>query len=224
MVLEGRITKEEFNDLVLTLIEKSQQLHDEWERIEHVCGDKVVYYLCKRNYYRLVNPTRVSSNNNAILDDDTDDDEANDILQNCSTIEPEDNNCCNSLPQAPNSQNHQQVYHVYEYHIVYSPAYSVPVLYFDPKTTDGRRLALEEIWNTVNLEYAQSVKYDAWSFISQQEHPLLGRVFYFIHPCHTSNFMQIITGKGSNEKLYLCTWLSAVGPVIGLQLSPSYFL
>lgn len=220
MVLDGRITKEEFNNFALALIEKSQQLNDQWERIEHAVGNNIVHYLRKRNCHRLVEIKQNSS-----IDDSSmiaDDDDQDMVLQNCTTIEPEDN-CCTTLPEISNIESNQQV-HVYDYHVVYSPAYAVPVLYFDAKTLDGRRLTLDEIWNTVNLEYATNIQYDAWSLISQQEHPLLGRVFFFIHPCHTSDFMNIISGKGSNQKLYLCTWLTAVGPVVGLQLPTSYFI
>ena len=222
MVVDGRITKEEFNNFALVLIERSQQLHDKWERIEHTIGNNIVYYLRKRNCHRLVErkPTSSTDNSSSIIADDDDEDI---ILQDCTTTEAEDN-CCITLSESSNSESTQQIYHVYDYHVVYSPAYAVPVLYFDAKTADGRRLTLDEIWNTVDLEYATNIQYDAWSLISQQEHPLLGRVFYFIHPCHTSNFMNLINGKGSSQNLYLCTWLTAVGRVVGLQLSTSYFV
>ncbi|XP_065922330.1 ubiquitin-like-conjugating enzyme ATG10 isoform X2 [Magallana gigas] len=109
----------------------------------------------------------------------------------------------------------------YEYHILYSPSYGVPVLYFNAHTQGGKLLALEEIWKRVPDVYKERLSEERWTFITQQEHPLLGRPFYYLHPCHTADLMKnspVLTDK----RHYIVSWLSAVGPVVGLKLPLEY--
>lgn len=106
---------------------------------------------------------------------------------------------------------------VFVYHIVYSQSYSVPILYFNAYHADGKLLTLEEIWNKIPNCYQDSVKINKWNMITQQEHPELGIPYFTIHPCYTADFMS--SCKSSN---YLITWLSIVGPLVGLNLLCEY--
>ncbi|XP_043920188.1 ubiquitin-like-conjugating enzyme ATG10 isoform X3 [Protopterus annectens] len=113
----------------------------------------------------------------------------------------------------------------YEYHVVYSSSYQVPVLYFRACYTDGKPLTLEEIWGSVNECYRDHLLQEAWETITQQEHPLLGQPFFVLHPCRTAKFMSAIFPKAQQSKCpvnYITTWLSMVGPVVGLNLHLSY--
>jgi len=116
--------------------------------------------------------------------------------------------------------------HIYEYHIVYSTSYQVPVMLFNGYHLDGRYLNFDEIWDDVPPRYKnEEIK---WSFITQKDHPVLGVPFYHVHPCHTSKLMSVVsTNIQSNplvrEDTYLLSWLSLVGPVVGLQLSFRWF-
>lgn len=118
------------------------------------------------------------------------------------------------------SNKSTRVPRTYEYNIVYSHSYGVPVLYFNVYTTEGAVVGLEEVWGAVPPPHSEQVDRDRWTMLTQQEHPLLGRPYFQLHPCHTADLMkQVPPCRHSN---YLVTWLSAVGPVIGLRLPLAY--
>ncbi|GFO18860.1 ubiquitin-like-conjugating enzyme atg10 [Plakobranchus ocellatus] len=112
----------------------------------------------------------------------------------------------------------------YEYHVVYSESYCVPVLYFNVFTPDGKLLPLNEVWKLCPQSYQSFIEENKWATLTQQEHPLLGRPYLQLHPCHTGDLMaQVTRGKGKEQgKHYLATWLSTVGPLTALQISPAY--
>ncbi|KAM9321977.1 ubiquitin-like-conjugating enzyme ATG10 isoform 1-T1 [Pholidichthys leucotaenia] len=112
-----------------------------------------------------------------------------------------------------------------EYHILYSCSYSVPVLYFRASTQEGRSLTLEEVWSSVHPNFQRRLKNSPLNTIAQQEHPLLGQPFFMLHPCRTEEFMRPML-QAAQEKLrpvnYVLSWLSAVGPVVGLDVPLKY--
>ncbi|KAM4623680.1 ubiquitin-like-conjugating enzyme ATG10 [Polymixia lowei] len=113
----------------------------------------------------------------------------------------------------------------YEYHILYSCSYRTPVLYFRAFTLEGRSLSLDEVWNTVHPNYKLRLQQSPWDTITQQEHPLLGQSFFVLHPCRTEEFMTPVVRAAQEEHRevnYVVTWLSVVGPVVGLDLPLSY--
>ncbi|XP_029859533.1 ubiquitin-like-conjugating enzyme ATG10 isoform X3 [Aquila chrysaetos chrysaetos] len=113
----------------------------------------------------------------------------------------------------------------YEYHVLYSSSYQVPVLYFRACFLDGRPLTLDEIWKSVHACYQAHLLEWPWDTITQQEHPLLGQPFFVLHPCRTSEFMSsILTSSRKHDRHtnYIILWLSSVGPVVGLNLPLSY--
>ncbi|XP_069792512.1 ubiquitin-like-conjugating enzyme ATG10 [Narcine bancroftii] len=113
----------------------------------------------------------------------------------------------------------------YEYHVVYSSSYQAPVLYFRACYSDGRPLALKEIWESVHDCYQESLSHGPWDTITQQEHHLLGQPFFVLHPCRTSELMTpIMTGATQEQRNvnYITSWLSMLGPVVGLDLPLSY--
>ncbi|XP_069043606.1 ubiquitin-like-conjugating enzyme ATG10 isoform X1 [Lepisosteus oculatus] len=57
----------------------------------------------------------------------------------------------------------------YEYHVVYSCSYRVPVLYFRASTLEGRPLGLEEIWAGVHEHYRERLLQGPWDTITQQK-------------------------------------------------------
>lgn len=113
----------------------------------------------------------------------------------------------------------------YEYHVVYSSSYQAPVLYFRACYTDGRPLALKEIWESVDECYQETLSQGPWSTITQQEHHILGQPFFVLHPCRTSELMTPIMIGATKEQRnvnYITSWLSMMGPVVGLDLPLSY--
>ncbi|XP_037065417.1 ubiquitin-like-conjugating enzyme ATG10 isoform X3 [Peromyscus leucopus] len=80
----------------------------------------------------------------------------------------------------------------YEYHVLYSCSYQVPVLYFRASFLDGRPLALKDIWEGVHECYKTRLLQGPWDTITQQEHPVLGQPFFVLHPCKTNEFMTAV--------------------------------
>ncbi|XP_062924621.1 ubiquitin-like-conjugating enzyme ATG10 isoform X1 [Mobula hypostoma] len=113
----------------------------------------------------------------------------------------------------------------HEYHVVYSSSYQAPVLYFRACYSDGRPLTLKEIWESVHDCYQESLSQGPWETITQQEHHLLGQPFFVLHPCRTSELMTPIMIDATQEQRnvnYITSWLSMMGPVVGLDLPLSY--
>ncbi|XP_073090601.1 ubiquitin-like-conjugating enzyme ATG10 isoform X2 [Manis javanica] len=113
----------------------------------------------------------------------------------------------------------------YEYHVLYSYSYQVPVLYFRASFLDGRPLTLKNIWEGVHECYKTRLLQGPWDTITQQEHPVLGQPFFVLHPCKTDEFMtpMLKNSQKINRRFnYITSWLSIVGPVVGLNLPLSY--
>ncbi|XP_005814476.1 ubiquitin-like-conjugating enzyme ATG10 isoform X1 [Xiphophorus maculatus] len=113
----------------------------------------------------------------------------------------------------------------YEYHILFSCSYGAPVLYFRAFTLEGRSLALEEMWSTIHPNYRLCLQNCPLNAISQQEHPLLGQPFFFFHPCRTEEFMGPVLQAAPDQGRpvnYVLSWLSVVGPVVGLDVPLQY--
>ncbi|XP_068321657.1 ubiquitin-like-conjugating enzyme ATG10 [Pyrus communis] len=113
----------------------------------------------------------------------------------------------------------------YDFHIVYSDSYRVPVLYFRGYYIDGQPLALEEIEKDLPARSSKVLLESKWTFITQEEHPYLNRPWYKLHPCGTSEWMKLLfLGDNSQAKngvaleQYLVSWLSVVGQVVGIRV------
>ncbi|XP_032331329.1 ubiquitin-like-conjugating enzyme ATG10 isoform X2 [Camelus ferus] len=113
----------------------------------------------------------------------------------------------------------------YEYHVLYSCSYQVPVLYFRASFLDGRPLTLKDIWEGVHECYRMRLLQGPWDTITQQEHPILGQPFFVLHPCKTNEFMTPVvknSRKINRNVNYITSWLSIVGPAVGLNVPLSY--
>ncbi|XP_068197452.1 ubiquitin-like-conjugating enzyme ATG10 isoform X2 [Antennarius striatus] len=114
----------------------------------------------------------------------------------------------------------------YEYHILYSCSYSTPVLFFRAFTQAGRSLSLEDVWSSVHQNFRLRLQDSPLNVISLQEHPLLGQPFFMLHPCRTDEFMRPVLQAALDQHRsmnYLLSWLSLVGPVVGLDVPLEYY-
>ncbi|XP_060764790.1 ubiquitin-like-conjugating enzyme ATG10 isoform X5 [Neoarius graeffei] len=115
----------------------------------------------------------------------------------------------------------------YEYHVLYSFSHQVPILYFRATTLDGQPLSLHEVWSNIHPNYKERLLQRPWDTLTQQEHPFLGQPFFMLHPCHTEDFMGPLVKMAHAKKRkvnYIATWLSVVGPVVGLDVPLSYHI
>jgi len=122
--------------------------------------------------------------------------------------------------------------HHYDFHVVYSSSYRVPVLYFRAYYSDGQPLMLDEIEKDLPANSAKVLSESKWTFLTQEEHPYLNRPWYTLHPCGTSEWMKLLldtnkmdSGGGSSAakggvavEQYLVSWLSVAGQVFGLKI------
>eukprot|EP00035_Acanthoeca_spectabilis_P027703 m.467532 g.467532 ORF g.467532 m.467532 type:complete len:231 (+) comp26452_c0_seq1:124-816(+) len=116
---------------------------------------------------------------------------------------------------------------VFEYHVVYSQAYAVPVLYFRVTEMDGTLINKNEaVWKYLpgsggdTLEQMQ--KHMA---VSQADHPALQLPFFFVHPCRTSEAMAATSVDHQQTAVppefnYVLSYLSLVGREVGLDAVP----
>ncbi|KAL6104753.1 atg10 [Pungitius sinensis] len=113
----------------------------------------------------------------------------------------------------------------YEYHILHSCSYAAPVLYFRAFTQEGRSLSLEGMWSSVHPNYRLRLQSSPLNTISLQEHPLLGQPFFMLHPCRTEEVMRPVLQAAHEQHRpvnYVLSWLSVVGPVVGLDVPLKY--
>lgn len=106
---------------------------------------------------------------------------------------------------------------IWEYHILYSPSYSVPVLYFNVRNTAGKLLSLQNIWNILNV--SKEVLVEKWNFVTQQEHPILLQPFFYLHPCKSFEIFALSEKSDINP---IVTWLSSIAPIVHLDMPLEY--
>ncbi|KAG0304383.1 hypothetical protein BGZ98_005591 [Dissophora globulifera] len=112
------------------------------------------------------------------------------------------------------------------YHVVFSPSYQVPVLYFNAYRPDGTAISLEEIYESlVPEDWRNSIRNAGLNGgISQQDHPILSIPYFYMHPCETVSLLETIfknttsTRQSSLLDSYILTWLSFTGQAIGLTI------
>ncbi|KAK6628756.1 hypothetical protein RUM43_002572 [Polyplax serrata] len=110
-------------------------------------------------------------------------------------------------------------YRKWEYHVLHSLSYQVPVIYFNVWNSNGQLLSLDELWNAVNPGFKEIVLKNKWYTVTQNEHPYLFKPFFYFHPCHTEDFLNSFCDEKCNS---LITWLSSIGQVIWLELNSTY--
>ncbi|EOA32931.1 hypothetical protein CARUB_v10016257mg [Capsella rubella] len=138
-------------------------------------------------------------------------------------------------------QNQENEAHYYDFHLVYSASYKVPVLYFRGYCSDGQPLSLDVIKKDLPSCSVSLLAESKWTFITQeciiwlfgieclcnnqpQEHPYLNRPWFKLHPCGTEDWIKLLSQSSISAgcqmpvELYLVSWFSVVGQVVGLRI------
>ncbi|KAJ7321414.1 E2-like conjugating enzyme atg10 [Desmophyllum pertusum] len=207
----GILSYEAFEHDLLDFLERAKKVGDPWN-LEYAKGRRKVKYLTKPQVQLGLHK---ASEEEADTTEDTN-----------WGVEEDDDDCVQSEHQ---ESGVNRVFLKYEYHVIYSVSYSVPVLYFTASRQDGKLVGLEEVWENVPDVYRERLEHEKWTFLTQQEHPYLGVPFYQLHPCHTADMMKRVSSvteqQGTHSSAnYLVTWLSTVGPVVGLNIPTGYSL
>lgn len=109
-----------------------------------------------------------------------------------------------------------------DYHILHSPTYRVPILYFQlrnlPSGLDVH--SIDAVYEYLVPEQFKSELRDVGVMggISVGNHPILGTTAFFVHPCSTSEAMEEL-GKDRqvHAEEYLALWIGLVGGAVGLS-------
>ena len=128
----------------------------------------------------------------------------------------------------PNKQDEaeaQSEIYTFVYHVIFSDSFSVPVLYLNVYKSNGSSLNYDELYSYFNLNSKLNDAYDL--VITQQEHPILFKPFYYVHPCKTADWM-IATNPNpeSSESIlnYTLKWMSFVFASFNVNLDVKYGL
>jgi hypothetical protein len=124
--------------------------------------------------------------------------------------------------------------------IIYSTTYQAPVLYFHVQEMNGNPVGRQQILNILRQEHQRSAfefsndfPADAWEFVSQEEHPVTGLSSFFLHPCQSSQRLQLLTTVVGDQR-EVCTrleqkssvlwvWMSMILPAVGHSIPSSHF-
>ena len=120
---------------------------------------------------------------------------------------------------------------LWSFSIVYSPVWSIPVLYFQVQNSDGSILSRNEVLTIIIGQSFGDGHEDSWNFISQEEHPVTGFPTYFLHPCQTSVRLSMLLGIESakvaesirHPGIILISWLCMVLPATGFRIDPHFY-
>ncbi|THU58792.1 hypothetical protein C4D60_Mb03t18180 [Musa balbisiana] len=203
---DGTLSPNDFNSSVAALCERWKEVNDslpQWLWVPFpVVGDSscnAAGYLTMENVYHQ-NASEEVSHEESILGDEELSDDAT-LVQSCGKDDM----------------------HVYDYHIVYSFNFRVPVLYFRGYRLDGCPLKLEDIEKDLPAYSLKGLRESKWTFMTQEDHPYLRRPWYTLHPCGTSDWMKVLFGSNAANNQprplhYLSAWLSVVGQAVGLRI------
>lgn len=108
-------------------------------------------------------------------------------------------------------------------HVVFSPTWRVPVLYFTVCQLNGAPLTWEQVRAELPAELQREAEEGSpWAFVTQEFHPVTAEPCFMLHPCFTAQRMATLLpdlqGDGSvarrtlERHTYLISWLSLVGP------------
>nr|XP_019559844.2 ubiquitin-like-conjugating enzyme ATG10 [Aedes albopictus] len=195
----GTLTEQQFTDAAEQFSELSRRLDDGWELIKSECGATV--YLRKRLKQTL--NTAIGTGRSASDEDD-------------SGLLVEDPSLADG---AVNSVSKQEDVYQFEYHVVYSVSYQVPVLYFNAYKCDGTMLRLEEAWDGFR-DLASESREQLGQTLTQMEHPILFRPFLALHPCRTAQVLGNVANAGCAN--LLVAFVSSYGPFVNLALDVRY--
>lgn len=200
-MMNEHLTYQQFSLLANRFYEQSVKIGDEWQLVSF---SQNVQFLAKRCYNVGAQEITVSGKelSTPINYSHEHEDSATSITEPCSNI--------------------------IDYHVIYSPSYSVPVLYINARHQDGRLLGYDEMHQIFAPSHSDCMKSQIWTTMTQVEHPVFQTPTYMLHPCKTATMMSNVLpqlpegSRDSKYDCYLLQWLSSVGPAVGLTLPCGY--
>ena len=127
----------------------------------------------------------------------------------------------------------------FTFHVLWSATFSVPVMYFTANFADGSPLPAAAVCSAVALHSDNGGEPlgQPWTFLTQEEHPVLGTPAFMFHPCQTAERLASMAapppagrpGAAAGLRLrhvlrYLLAWLAMLAPTLRLELPPATYL
>ena len=145
----------------------------------------------------------------------------------------------------------------FEFHVLWSSAFGVPAVYFTATFTDGAPLTPAAVSRAFSQSGADGgggsggggsgggvggdggePLAESWTFLTQEEHPVLGTPAFMFHPCQTAERLACLaappraggagaTGAGASgmhARRYLLAWFAMMAPTLRLELPPAAYL
>ncbi|EAL73009.1 autophagy protein 10 [Dictyostelium discoideum AX4] len=219
------LTSKDFRDQAINLIKKWNNIIDEipwqWNQINELNNESKGYFTTKR--YHKINNNNNNNNNNNI------ENKNNNNIENFEEIKETIDDSSTTIIKSNNNNNENNII-IFQFDIIYSKSYQVPVLYLNGFSSfDSSPLSWNEIWNNLPLSNLDKNQQSTIPYITQVEHPILGNPCYQLHPCETDNLMKLILLKekdynDNNDKkeyfkdYYLLSWLSIIGPMVNIKI------
>ena len=76
-----------------------------------------------------------------------------------------------------------------EYHVVYSVAFAVPVLYFRIFRASNGEI-LWDLNETHSTDFLSKIQKESTTALTQMPHPFYQTPYFQLHPCHTAKWME----------------------------------
>jgi hypothetical protein len=120
--------------------------------------------------------------------------------------------------------------------VILHPIYGVPTCcVLRAWDASGGLLTLDEFQSAVRAANCAQEPYNntagdkrhyEFGTLTPEAHPISGAPCWSMHVCQLSEIMKMISGADEElcGDLYMLRWLALVGPHIGLQLSPAYYI
>ncbi len=206
------LNRSEFNENISEIYIKSKKLQDfSWSLIE--CHQTVDQQTSKLQFsYTKIDPTHKINQRDGVL-----------YLEKVNQRLVELDSSCKEIL-------------TFVYNVVYSDSYNVPVLYLNAFKSTGSQLNSEEFkklfiaHEQLNHESADA-RIHLVNLLSQQEHPLVFKPFYFLHPCKTADWMyateinnQIKDAYTPKKINYTLKWLSFVFFALNINFNFNFSL
>lgn len=178
----------------------------------------------------------------------------NDELFEDNSILNDDQSTVNINPESyvwnKKDESESKINTLWKFSIVYSNLYEVPVLYFSVQdfatgNQVGRRKLLDIFRQNHNMplfSISNDRPTDTWEFLSQDEHPVSGIPSYFLHPCHSADWIQSLMTisvadaedtttdqcrrnniAAAYSGLLLWVWMSMTFPAVGFPIPHLFF-
>jgi ubiquitin-like-conjugating enzyme ATG10 len=207
------ITRQVFNENILEIIKKSSIIGDCW---------KLKYYT-QEDKLKSEDPSFVP---NIYIEKEIQQKQSNQSNQSEATVQAEqDDN------ESDTVNTHSQDILTTSLNVIYSDSFNVPILYLNVYKSNGKCLSYEELYKFLSIPCCLneresnelSIKRNELVdlYLTQQEHPVKGKPFFFLHPCRTGEWMAQTAIK-KEETNYSLRWMSFIFSQIGIKMDIKY--